>query len=585
MLKRAIVIGCLTLLMAGLAWSAEDAFQFPEDMQKLWPADPAFIVAITSVNDLDRQWRTIEEMLNEGDGEPTDLIGMISEKMPQFAQTVDLDRPLAMATGLPDFMSGGDPPLTFIVPLSGALNDEARMELEEEGLTQVIQGDYLAFSLDPAYAPAAVVPDLAQGLNPGFITSRLDLEMVVAAYRPLAEMSMGAMTAPPAEPDTTESGEIRPNRGMDQEEAVAIKNLAQAIMDSARRLDLALQIEEETLTLHSGFSVFPDSPLDPGPQPSFEDALQLTRLLPRGGNIIQAQALDQTRQFEVFRDFYVQSMEKGMAELPPDQADAFRAWMNLYLDSVDLFNNPMAASVEMSDESMSANVVMECADAPGSLERIAGLFAGLSDADMGIKFKKMPTGKVAGVEVRSWTIQYDADKLAGLSADPTPSKMGAPHMEAEQMIAFLRKVTPNINMAVRGNHLIISADTNPANLAHMIQEAGQRRGAANPVVSAVAAKAGPAVQQVVTGDLMAIIAWMTEWMEEIEEEEYTAIKGNPIPFSSSVTIDGASYGGQWTMDMPAVKRLVKAFQELEEMKRGAARNDDDSDKEEETETE
>ncbi len=158
-------------------------------------------------------------------------------------------------------------------------------------------------------------------------------------------------------------------------------------------------------------------------------------------------------------------------------------------------------------------------------------------------------------------------------------------METEEMIAFLRKVTPNINMAVRGNHLIISADTNPANLAHMIQEAGQRRGAANPVVSAVAAKAGPAVQQVVTGDLMAVIAWMTEWMEEIEEEEYTAIKGNPIPFSSSMTIDGASYGGQWTMDMPAVKRLVEAVQELEEMEREAARNDDDSDKEEETETE
>ena len=215
------------------------------------------------------------------------------------------------------------------------------------------------------------------------------------------------------------------------------------------------------------------------------------------------------------------------------------------------------------------------AKAAASLDRFAELFEGLSAADIGIKMKKMPTGKVAGVDVRSWTVDYDPAKLAGLSSEPLNPKMGGTgRMQAEQMIAILRKVTPNINMAVRGDYLILSADPDPANLAHMIQLAGQRRGAAHPQTAAVAAKAGPACQQVVVGDLMAVLAWITELMEEIEAEEYAAIESNPIPFSAAYTIDGPAYGLDWTMDMPAVKRFAQALEQMEALEN---MHDDDDD--------
>jgi hypothetical protein len=207
---------------------------------------------------------------------------------------------------------------------------------------------------------------------------------------------------------------------------------------------------------------------------------------------------------------------------------------------------------------------MECADAPATLERFAGLFDGLTAADIGIRLKKMPTGKVAGAEVRSWVVEYDEEKLAEFHPQPTnPQLSGADRLQAEQMIAILRKIIPNVNMAVRGDYMILSADSDPANLAHMIQMAGQRRGAANPQVAAIAAKSGPACQQVVMGDLMAILSWITEWMEELNEEEYATMQGNPIPFTSAFTIENATYGTDWTMDMPAVQRLVKAMMEME----------------------
>ena len=564
MLKRAIFAGCLILLTAGSVCSAVEAFQLPEDMLKLMPADPAFIFAVTSVNDLDRQLQAIEQMLDDGtgDGEGTDLIANFKEQIPHFDEYGDLDRPLVITMGLPNLMGGEKPDMVFIVPIRESFTD--REGLGNERVDIIFEGDYLAISSAPGYAPAAETPDLAQNLSPGFVTARVDLELILATYGPMVEMGLAAMSTGPAVPDTSKTGEIYQYQGMDPEHAAAIGDMTRSIMDSSRRLDLTLSVEGEILTLHSEFSVFPDSPLDPGPQPSFEDALQLTRLLPAGGNIIQAMAMDQTRQFEVFKDFYTTTMAREITEMPPEQGAAYRAWFESYLASVDLFANPLAVSLKMSAESMSANMIMECVDAPLNLERIAGLYEGLSAADIGIRLKKMPTGRVAGVEVRSWVVEYDAEKLAEFTYQPVnPQLSGAGRLQAEQMVAFLRKVTPNVNMAARGDYLILSADSDPANLTHMIQMAGQRRGAANPEIAAVAAKTGPGCQQVVVGDLMSILAWVTEWMEEIEEEEFATIEGNPIPFTGAFTIGEVDYGVDWTMDMPAVQQFIKAMMELE----------------------
>jgi hypothetical protein len=576
MLKRTLVLVFLVMTVAGFAWSEEDIFPMPADMEYLLPADPAFIAVISSVNELDRHWQAIEEMVDEEDGEPMDIVDYFSQQLPNAEVYLDFDRPLGFAMGLPDLMGGEEPAFTFILPVTGAFDEQAQQELEMEDATLFRRGDYLALSMDPFYSPGESQPYLAQGLNPGFFSSSIDLEMVIEAYRPLAEMGLGAMANAPAPPDTSLADPGSPAPVMSPEETEAMMDMAQILMDSARRFDLAVSVAGEDLTLHTGFAVQPGCPLDAGPQPSFEAALQLTRLLPKGGNFIQAMALDQTRQFEVIKPMYLMSMEDGLEDMHPEQAEAYRTWIASYMDSLDLFANPLAASMSMTEEGVTANMVMESADAETDLGRFADLFAGLSAADIGIQVKKMPTGKVSGVEVHSWTVDYDAEKLATFSSDPMNPQMGGTgRMQAEQMISFLRKVTPNVNMAVRGDNIILSADPDPSRLAHMIQASSQKRGAAIPEVAAVAAQAGDACQQVITGDMMSIISWVTEWMEEIEDEEYAAIQGNPIPFTSAFTIENGEYGLDWTMDMPSVQRFVQAMEQLEDM------TDDDSDEDDE----
>ena len=52
--------------------------------------------------------------------------------------------------------------------------------------------------------------------------------------------------------------------------------------------------------------------------------------------------------------------------------------------------------------------------------------------------------------------------------------------------------------------------------------------------------------EIVTGDLMAVLTWVTEFMEEVDDEEWDAIKGNPIPFDGAYTIEGERFGLSWT---------------------------------------
>ena len=105
------------LLNAGLAWSADQTFPMPPDMLKLMPADPVLIVAVTSIDDLERQWLAIQEMFDDGTGEPTGLAPWINKEMHEIVDHIDMDRPLAVAMGLPNMMSGEDTPITFIIPI------------------------------------------------------------------------------------------------------------------------------------------------------------------------------------------------------------------------------------------------------------------------------------------------------------------------------------------------------------------------------------------------------------------------------------------------------------------------------------
>ena len=173
---------------------AAGLFELPADAQKLLPADPAAVVGIASVNELLDQYMDVQTAFEEeGKGSREQLLEAFEQQLPRFAEFVDFDRPLVLAAGLPDLMTGGDPPLTYILPLKADFQDRDNMLAEAGFASHAIAGNYLAISTVPEYVPAATPPALSGHLAAGVIAMTLDLEMVVLNFGPFLEMGLAGI--------------------------------------------------------------------------------------------------------------------------------------------------------------------------------------------------------------------------------------------------------------------------------------------------------------------------------------------------------------------------------------------------------
>ena len=101
MKRLAGAVGLLALLAAAPLIAA-DPTELPADLQELLPANPAILVTIASVEQLDTQLADLERALadEDEDEEPLDLVAMLAEQLPRFDEIVDTGRPLAMAVDM-----------------------------------------------------------------------------------------------------------------------------------------------------------------------------------------------------------------------------------------------------------------------------------------------------------------------------------------------------------------------------------------------------------------------------------------------------------------------------------------------------
>jgi hypothetical protein len=143
-------------------------------------------------------------------------------------------------------------------------------------------------------------------------------------------------------------------------------------------------------------------------------------------------------------------------------------------------------------------------------------------------------------------------------------------MQAEQMVSILRKVMPRIYIGAKDGKVFLASDDDTEALAQTVKRAG-KRGKSNREVADIARDAGPGCQQVVTGDLLAILNWVTELMEELDAEERVVFEGNPIPFQAAFTVNEQDFGFEMGMDLPALSALIKAVEEMEERERAERR--------------
>jgi len=375
----------------------------------------------------------------------------------------------------------------------------------------------------------------------------------------LASIPVGIATA-----DTMADGSVVEEPGMSQEEADALAVMVRALMDSVDRMDLGMGAKKSMIRFDMRLTTLSGSPLSPGPMPDFGDALDLSGLLPEGGDFLMAVAMDMTPQFDIFKDFYVLNMQRESEKMGDEIGPKYTAWFEDYLNSIDLWSKPLAGSYGFSDEGMVAHAALLSDDAQADADRLVNMLEGMSDIGMGVSLTPLPEAEVEGVAVRSWKIDVDPETMTGIGGDPLNPELSAMgRMQADQLAAMMKKIVPGLSIAVEGNHVLFSADDDPAAMAGMIKASA--KGGADPSedLAKVAKAAGPGVQEIVTGDMMAILNWVSGFMEEAGDEDWEVIKDNPIPFSGAYTIEGEKLGFAMNMDMPAMKNMIRAFDEMD----------------------
>ena len=555
MTKRVLcfLIAVLGLLAAGAALAA-DKFDLPADLQKLLPAEPALLIAVPSINATADDFTALTSSLDPDETVTREqVLAVIEENLPRFTEFVDLDRPAALAAGLPNLMGGGEPPMTWILPLRKDFPP-----LDDIAPNAVVSGDYVAVSTYPDYVPATTVPALANHLTTGSISASLDIAKVVLDFRPFIEMGLAGIPVRPADAPADSAA------GFTAEEAAAMAQMIRSLLDSATRLDLALGRDGDLVALHTGLGVVPGSALDAGPQPDFRTALALTAALPADADIRQVIALDQRRIFDNFRDYYLISMRNAMGSLDAEHGARYTAWVEQYLASMDLWANPMAAAVRTSEAGMAAHVVMACDDPQDAATRLGAILDGMNGLGIGYALSPLPEVKVGGVEFRTWHVEINLEEFeAAMPGATGPAVSGTARMQAEQMVAILQKVLPTVYLGAGKDHLFLASAADTKALEAMVKAAG-RKGTPHAASAAVAATAGRGCQQVLSGDLMTIVQWISEMTITPDATERVVLADNPIPFQADVTVDGADLGFDARMDLAALGRLAAAMDALDD---------------------
>ena len=565
-----LILGTMLLLLGAtqvLAFSkGKEPPVLPDDILDLLPAKIDLLVATESLAALDDQ---LFFLLNDPGNPDTDIhdrmvTNLLAEALPVATDAIDRQRPLAMALRIPTLLVAKEPRIVLVLPVTGT-PDTTGLKAETYFDTATRKGSYMAFTSDVAYQAGDTRSPLALDFPLKLVAMRTDLKQFITTLRPLAEMGLGGLvmgasmqadtsedTPETTEPDTPQSM----MQNMSVEQAQALADLIRSLMDSLDKMELGLDEIDGQLTANATLTVLPDSPLSPGPQPSFKEALELTRLLPHDQDLIQVSALSKVKQFGQFMEFYRLNMEQSVADLDPAAGQAFRDWYERYLDVVELTFQPYVATSNFDREGISGTSILATADPEAALADLSDVMDAYPDLGAGVTVDRAASIDLAGREVRTWQVNLDEQKLA-----ETVTAAGADQNDPVQsMTKLLRALVPTLYLYADDAHVVASAARNTDALAAVVRATGQRRAAVDPRVARAAAEAGDHCQQIVLGDLSALIEWAAVFAMEIATSDLEIYwpEGTELPFVQTLCVDNTLYDLNFSTPAEALQETIRA---------------------------
>ena len=547
------------VLLAVTTLAGDDNFSMPKDMSRLLPAQADGVLGVASMEKLDAIWRDI---LPEGmDEEEASLLPVFEEALMGFEDLIDPEKPLLITTRVLTAMDAQGFLFTLILPMKNDDQDFSQVEGVEEFII-VREGDYIGVSTDPNWQPTSETPLWAKELRGGLLTASLDLESVVETYRPMIEMGIGSM-----EGQAQNGTGMGPNTSV--EETMATVKMLRAMLESVAGLEIVLDEDGNSIRKELVFSTIPGSPLAPGPQPSFEEALNLTRFLPGGENLLVVSALDQSAQMDLWAESYLATVHSEMETLDSATGERYAQWSTEYLNTMTINFLPASMTLRVEKDNSSFQNLLRSNNVQEDWKQLVHLADGLHDLGNGVDLAKIDAQDVDGHQVLGWAVTWQEEELQNM----VDSNVGAAQenpMMASNLMGLLRFAPGNIYMAHVDNYILICGGPNADLIQQLVHNVAKGKGQVDPRVKKALKNADSGMQMATVGDLNALVQVVLEIAEEFEnetadgtipEDEFSWPINHPLPFLQSIEINGADYLVHLEMEKSALREVIQIILE------------------------
>lgn len=304
-MRKGFIASSVLLWTALAACTAGDGKPAQGDWSSLVPSDAICVIAVRSVDELERNLARIGAAMNPKEPSKPEITEMLEAVgLPDLA--VDRKATFVAVVSMND--SGTSFPLTWILALQDASARKRLLAQPPDGFRTASSGDFVALRAGNK-APAGGAPQrlLAQ-LDPGLISVSLDAERLLEKHRATAWMALASAEQSFQQMMTTfeEPGAVDPSSAL-----AMYFDGARIALESAEHFSLRLDWADDVLQADARMSVRSDSPLDGiGSAESVDYAALLGRLDPEA-TMRAAYALGdwQTRMAE-----YTQHMLREPAE-------------------------------------------------------------------------------------------------------------------------------------------------------------------------------------------------------------------------------------------------------------------------------
>jgi hypothetical protein len=550
--SAAIILILVLSLSAALATAGNDTFDLPNDAKALLPATADAVLAVSSLEDLDQLWQDLlPDSSDLIEGFPAYLMEGFD---PEFIKQVDKEKPFLIVLSLQEGM--GENPFyeTRLVAMKDKnLDVESLPGLEEFHIAR--EGRYLALSTNPNWTPAPDQPLWADKLKGGLVSATLDLGRVIETFGFMIEMGLAQLEAP-----GNESAADDPSLEANQ----AMAKMVRALLNSSEGIDFTLTEKGDTVAKDFVYRTNPGSELAPGPQPSFDEALELTRFLPGGENLLSVSAIDQAKQMEIYRDYYLATLHSTMALMEPAVAQKYTEWYADYLSIMEVSFAPTAMTLRLEQDNSSFQNIIKSDNPQEDWNRLVDLANRMNGLGVGLDLKPLEVPSFQDHEIAGWSMTWNEDELDRLlTADPS-LPLSDPLMSSN-LITMVRFLPGNIYFSRVDDMLLYCGGPNPRMMEELIGKAIEGKGKVDPRLKKVNKKRGGHVQSATVGDLNALFAVIMEVLEEMGDgEEFPVITDQPLPFLQTLEIHGGAYQIHMEMEKPAIRTLVKSVLELDQ---------------------